>query len=107
MKALIFTLIVIIFISCGNSTPTLSTDGTVRLDLNGEVIKRTPGVHNDFIRLLGNGDSLFISYEVIPCDNEQGYAYNTIYYTSGDRTKELKWSVSNGKSSTDVSNVQN
>jgi len=45
---------------------------------------------NEFIRVLPNGDSLFINYE----KGDQSCNKNLVYYTTGKNTKSINWTES-------------
>ena len=103
MKKLILSLSIIgILSSCGNTPTKVIPNGYVeshQYGVNGPI---KLGEHDEFIRVIGNGDSLFRSYNI---DND-GWAKDEIYYTTGGRTSVIEWHVQTGKSGHEEYNIQ-
>lgn len=100
MKQIYLILVTLLLFSCGNNK---MPSGYIGRSYDTKYCSDTlkVGENDIFIRVLGNGDSLFMSYFV----DSKGHRNDIVYYTTGN-TKSVQWSVQEGKSTKDVSNIK-
>ncbi len=98
----IILIIMVLTSCCSNVEVKKAPKGYVKSRYIGQPEFVKLGQNYEFRGLLHNGDSLFFYYFVESNGNEK----DRIYYTSNNRTKDINWNVSSGKSDITMTNTQ-